>query len=53
MKVGDLIFDACYGQHGLVIEVSDNEEFCTVFYEDGDVDRSIRPREIEVVNEDR
>ena len=53
VKVGDLIYDSHYGQHGLVIEVSETEKFCTVFYEDGDVDRGIRPREIEVVNESR
>jgi len=53
MKVGDLIYDSHYGQYGLVVEVREDGEFCTVLYEDGVPDRSIRPREIEVVNEDR
>ena len=50
MKVGDLIYDSHYGQHGLIIEVSATGEFCTVFYEDGQADRGIRPGEIEVIN---
>ena len=53
MQVGDLIYDADYGQHGLVIEISMSGEFCTVFYEDGEADRGIRPEDIEVINESR
>jgi len=53
MKVGDLIYDSHYGQYGLVVEISMTGEYCTVLYEDGVPDHSIRPREIEVVNEDR
>ena len=53
MKVGDLIWDSDYGQHGLGIEISMTGEFCTVFYEDGQADHSIRPEEVEVINEAR
>ena len=53
MKVGDLIYDSDYGQHGLIIEISMSGEYCTIFYEDGEADNSIRPREIEVVSESR
>ena len=53
MKIGDLIYDSHYGQHGSVIEISMSGEFCTVFYEDGVVDHGIRSGEIEVVNESR
>jgi len=53
MKVGDLIYDQHYGQYGLVIEISMSGEYCTVFYEDREVDRGIRPEDIEVINENR
>ena len=53
MKVGDLIYDSHYGQHGLVIEISPNSEFCTVFYEDGQAERGIRPGDIEVISASR
>ena len=50
MEVGDLVYDSHYGQLGLVTEVSMSGEYCTVFYEDGQADDSIRPGEVEVVN---
>ena len=53
MQLGDLIYDSNYGQIGLVVEVREDGEYCTVLYEDGIPDRSIRPREIEVINESR
>ena len=53
MKTGDLIYDSFYKLHGLVVEISETGEYCTVLYEDGDIDRSIRPGEIEVINESR
>ena len=53
MKIGDLIYDSHYGQHGLIIEISMTGEYCTVFYEDGVADNSIRPHEIEVISESR
>ena len=49
MKIGSLIYDSHYGQHGLVIEISMSGEYCTVFYEDGQADRGIRPEDIELV----
>ena len=51
VKVGDLIYDSHYGQHGLVVEVSETGEFCTILYEDGMPDRGIRTNEagIEVI----
>ena len=56
MKVGDLVFDSHYGQHGLIIEMagkSNNTSFLTILYEDGQVDNSMRMNdsEIEVINE--
>ncbi len=48
MKVGSLIYDSDYGQHGLVIEVSVSGELCTVLYEDGQIELEI-PGDIEVV----
>ena len=58
MKVGDLIYDSAYGQYGLVIEVPGLDSFTsfiTIFYEDGQVDNSIRRNdcEIEVISETR
>ena len=51
MKFGDLIYDSHYGQHGLVVEVSETGEFCTILYEDGMPDPGIRTNEagIEVI----
>jgi len=53
VKVGDLIFDSHYGQLGLIIEIFPNSEFCTVFYEDGQAERGVRPGDIEVLDESR
>lgn len=58
MKVGDLIYDSAYGQHGLVIEVPgpDNfTSFISVLYEDGQIDNSLRTNdsEIEIISESR
>ena len=53
MRVGDLIWDSHYGQHGIVIEISKRGEFCTILYPDGMPDHGVRISEIEVVNESR
>ena len=55
MKVGDLIYDSHYGQHGIVVEVTEDSSYMTVMYEDGVLDRGIRQNEpeIEVKNESR
>jgi hypothetical protein len=58
MKVGDLIYDSHYGQHGLIVETpgkSNNTSFVTIMYEDGQIDNSMRMNdpEIEIVNENR
>ena len=51
MKVGDLIYDSHYGQHGLIIEVagkSNNTAFVTIMFEDGQIDNSMRMNDPEV-----
>ena len=58
MKVGDLIYDSHYGQHGLIIEVagkSNNTAFVTIMFEDGQIDNSMRTNdpEVELLNADR
>ena len=59
MKVGDLIYDSHFEEHGIVIEAKPCEisqgEWCTILYEDGSVVASIRSWEesIEVINESR
>tara|TARA_B100000029_G_scaffold509428_1_gene598581 strand:- start:1086 stop:1262 length:177 start_codon:yes stop_codon:yes gene_type:complete len=58
MKLGDLIYDSHFEEHGLVVKVekpSWNENWCTVLYADGQVVEGIRAHEstIEVVNESR
>jgi hypothetical protein len=51
VKVGDLIWDSHYSQHGIVIEVSKRGEFCTILYPAGEPDHGIRVSEIEVISE--
>ena len=57
MKLGDLIYDSHFEEHGLVvkIELGVEGEWCTILYEDGQIVEGIREREptIEVVNESR
>lgn len=55
MQVGDLIYDSHYGQHGIIVEVTEDSSYMTVLYEDGELDRGIRQdeHEIEVKNASR
>ena len=56
MKVGDLIYDSHFEEHGIVIDAKPCEtsqgEWCTILYEDGNIVASIRSWEesIEVLN---
>ncbi len=58
MKLGDLIYDSHFKEHGLVIE-ADGEigwtTWCTILYEDGEIVEGVRDTEptIEVINESR
>ena len=53
MKVGDLIYDSHFGQHGVVIEISEVKKHCTILYSDGIVTPGVRRNEVEVINESR
>ena len=55
MKLGDVVYDSHYGQHGLVVDMSECGVFCTVLYSDSIPERGIRISEngIEVVSESR
>ena len=59
MKVGDLIYDSHFKEHGVVVGaepiLTEDGDWCSIFYEDGSVVKGIRSREetIEVVNESR
>jgi len=55
MKLGDLIYDSHYEEHGLVVEISESGEWCTIFYGDGQSVTGIREREetIEVISASR
>ena len=53
MKIGDLIWDASLGQHGMVIEISRTSTFCTILYADGIATPGVRRYEVEVINESR
>ena len=53
MQVGDLIYDSLFGQHGVVIEISDVKKYCTILYSDGIVTPGVRRNEVEVINESR
>ena len=59
MKLGDLIYDSHFKEHGVVVEAKPYEigqgEWCTILYEDGEVVGNIRCWEstIEVVSESR
>ena len=55
MKIGDLIYDSHYGQHGLIIEISESSSYMTVLYEDGEIDHGMRTNdsEVEVISENR
>mgnify|MGYP005831409891 CR=1 FL=1 len=55
MKLGDVVYDSNYGQHGMIVEVSECGVFCTVLYSDGIPERGIRVNEcgIEVISEAR
>ena len=55
MKLGDLIYDSHFGEHGVVVDVEPCEvgqgEWCTILYEDGQIGEAIRSWEqtIEVI----
>ena len=53
MKIGDLIWDASLGQHGVVIEISRSTLTCTILYSDGITTPGVRRYEVEVINADR
>ena len=53
MKVGDLIYDSHFDQHGIVIEISRKTQHCTILYSDGIVTPGVRRFEVEVINESR
>lgn len=53
MKLGDLIWDASLGQHGVVIEISRKTQHCTILYSDGITTPGVRRYEVEVINESR
>ena len=59
MKLGDLIYDSHFGEHGIVVDAKPSGgfegEWCTILYEDGELVEAIRSWEetIEVVNESR
>ena len=59
MKVGDLIYDSHFKEHGVVVEAKPCEigqgEWCAILYEDGELVEGIRSWEetIEVINESR
>ena len=59
MKLGDLIYDSHFKEHGLVVAtdpISDQHGlWCTILYEDGNIAEGIRSWEetIEVVSESR
>ena len=55
MKVGDLIYDSHFDEHGLVVGVTECGEWCIVLYEDGQLVDGLRKWEetIEVINGSR
>ena len=55
MKLGDVVYDSHYGQHGMVVDMSECGVFCTVLYSDGRPERGILVNEygIEVISEAR
>ena len=53
MKIGDLIWDASLGLHGVVIEIWQKTQYCTILYSDGIATPGVRRFEVEVVNESR
>ena len=55
MKVGDLIFDSHFDEHGLVVAVTECGDWCSIIYEDGQLVGGISCGEttIEVISESR
>lgn len=59
MKVGDLIYDSHFKEHGIVVEAepmaTENGEWCSILYEDGEFVEGIRSWEetVEVISENR
>ena len=51
MNVGDLIWDADLGQHGVVIETGEGKKYYTILYSDGIVTPDVRRYEVEVIND--
>ena len=42
MKLGDLIYDNHFNEHGLVVDVSECGTWCSVLYEDGELVEGLR-----------
>ncbi len=55
MKVGDLIYDSHFDEHGLVVAVTECGDWCSILYEDGELVGGLRQWEetIEVISESR
>jgi len=55
VKLGDLIYDSHFEEHGLVVAVTEDGDWCNVLYEDGQLVGGLRKWEetIEVINESR
>jgi hypothetical protein len=59
LKVGDLIYDSHFKEHGIVVDSqpipNQHGSWCTIFYEDGQIAEAIRSWEetIEVINASR
>jgi len=57
MKLGDLIYDSHFREHGIVVDsepmVNEDGDWCSILYEDGQKVEGIRSWEetIEVVND--
>ena len=55
MKVGDLVYDVHFDEHGLIVAVTECGDWFSVLYEDGQLVGGISGGEatIEVINENR
>ena len=57
MKLGDLIYDSHFKEHGIVVDaepmLTEDGDWCSILYGDGSVVKGIRSWEetVEVVNE--
>lgn len=53
MQVGDLIYDSHFEEHGIVVNAepmaTENGEWCSILYEDGQLVESIRSWEETIV----